>query len=95
MLVFYFRSSLITGLLSAKSDKIRKGKIEKDNKKVDARNLEIRAIKPAQNSHREVLTVSARRSMRIKRNASMKRSRSATKQEHMDVDEDVFALSIK
>ena len=82
---YYFRSKLITGLLSAKSDRVRKGKIEKDIKKVDVRNLEIRAIKPAHNSHREVL--SARRSIKRNNPIPAQRSRSASR---METDEDVF-----
>ena len=91
--MFYFRSQLMTGLLSAKSDTIRREKIAKDIKKVDAKHLELRASKPSRNSHREVLPASARRSLR--RAKSTKRSRSATKLDQMEVDEDVFALSLR
>ena len=82
---------------------MRKEKIEKDIKKVDVRSLEIRAIKPAHNSHREVL--SARRSTKrtkpahnshrevlsdrqsTKRKEPVRRSRSANR---METDEFAF-----
>ena len=71
---------MIAGLLSAKSDYIRKEKMEKDIKRVDVRNLEIRATKPVRNSEREVL--SARRPS--KRNKPITRSRSATRKREID-----------
>ena len=85
---WYFSSKLISGLLAAKCDSVRKGKMEKDIKKIDVRNLEIRATKPAaHNSNRELL--SARRS--VKRKAPVARSRSANRTENpkrMELNED-------
>ena len=84
----YFRSKLISGLLASKSDVVRKGKVEKDIKKVDVRHLEIRASKPTKNSDREVLLTKSRRSARRStRHRPIARSRSANR---MDDDDDVF-----
>ena len=92
MIVFHFSSKLISGLLASKSDLVRKSKLESDIKKVDVKNLEIRALKPAKNSNREVLMTKTRRSVRRSRKENpgpqIGRSRSASR---MDVDDDVFS----
>ena len=70
---------------------MKKKVLEKDIKKVDVRNLEIRASKPAKNSNREVMMTKTRRSIRRSTRTkpdSVARSRSATKMD-MD-DEEVF-----
>ena len=90
MIYMCLRSKLISGLLASKSDVVRKGKVEKDIKKVDVRHLEIRASKPAKNSEREVLLTKSRRSARRStrhRPGTITRSRSANR---MDDDDDVF-----
>ena len=83
---------MISGLLASKSDVARKSKLETEIKKVDVRNLEIRAAKPAKNSNREVLMTKTRRSVRRSRRETpgtqIGRSRSATR---MDTDDDVFS----
>ena len=57
---------------------------------MDVRNLEIRASKPAKNSHREVMMTKTRRSMRRSTRVPpqpVPRSRSSTR---METDDDVF-----
>ena len=58
---------------------------------MDVRNLEIRATKPAKNSHREVMMTKTRRSMRRSTKVTtqpVQRSRSGTR---METDDDVFS----
>ena len=78
-------------MLAAKSDSVRKGKLEKDLKKVDVRNLEIRSSKPAKNSQRELVMTKTRRSVRRPTRAPkpepIHRSRSANR---MEIDEEAF-----
>ena len=80
-------------MLASKSDLVRKSKLETDIKKVDVRNLEIRASKPAKNSNREVLMTKTRRSVRRSRKDNpdyyIGRSRSGSRR--MDEDDDVFS----
>jgi hypothetical protein len=88
-----FSSKVLCGLLSAKSDLLRKSKLEKDIKKVDVRNLEIRSSKPAKNSDREVMQTKTRRSMRRSSRVapqSAQRSRSSTR---MEEDDDPFSTN--
>ena len=78
--------------MAAKSDTVRKGKMEMDIKKVDVANLDIRSSKPTRNSQREVSVTKNRRSARLstrRKTQAKTRSRSANRME--SDEEDVFS----
>ena len=81
--------------MAAKSDSVRKSKIEKDIEKVDVKNLELRSSKPTRNSQREVSLTKSRRSARLSSRRKLQSSnrRRSTNMMDTDHDEEVFSAS--